>query len=82
MRHRVIMHEAVSIVAPPDVREEARQRLQEIAEALALIPANSAFWVSMRVSRMCLIVRGWSFLYELDDGRVHVTGVLRAPRPG
>jgi len=59
--------------APPAVREEARRRFEEIAETLGGIPAESAFWASTRVSRLCLVVEGWSFFYTLDDETLRVT---------
>lgn len=82
MRHRVIMVLPALVAAPEEVREEARSRFEQIAGALDGIPPDNAFWASARVSRLCLVVRGWSFFYELDDGTVRVTGVRRGPWPG
>jgi hypothetical protein len=64
--------------APKEVREEARARFEEIAEGLEGIPADSVFWESVRVSRLCLVVYGWSFYYTLDDETLRVTEVRAA----
>jgi len=61
--------------APKAVREEARERFEEIAEGLQGIPADSAFWESVRVSRLCLVVHGWSFYYSLEEETLRVTEV-------
>jgi len=76
------MVEPALIGAPADVRDEACSRFEQIVEGLAGIPADNVFWASVRVSRLCLVVRGWSFFYELDDGTLRVTGVRRGPWPG
>src|SRR5262249_55427515 len=54
MSHRVIMVEPAMAPAPEHVREQARQRFQEIAEGLSGILPDSPFWESVRVSRLCL----------------------------
>lgn len=82
MSHRVIMVQPAVAAAPREVQEEALARFQQIAEGLGGIPPDSVFWSSVRVSRLYLIVRGWSFSYELDDGTLRVTGVRRGPWPG
>jgi len=61
--------------APKAVRDEARLRFDEIAQGLDGIPTDSVFWASVRVSRLCLVVRGWSFFYTLDDETLRVTEV-------
>jgi len=53
---------------PVYVRQEARLRLEEISEGMEGIPPDSAFWASIRVSRLCVVVRGWSFFYTCDGG--------------
>jgi hypothetical protein len=73
--HRVIMVQPALRAAPKAVREEARERFEEIAEGLQGIPVDSAFWASVRVSRLCLVVRGWSFYYTLEDETLRVTEV-------
>lgn len=75
MGHRVIMVEPALRAAPRAVRDEARERFEEIAEGLQGIPADSAFWASVRVSRLCLVVRGWSFFYTLEDETLRVIEV-------
>jgi hypothetical protein len=82
LSHRVIMVQPAVAGAPREVQEEALSRFQQIAEGLAGIPPDSVFWASVRVSRLYLVVRGWSFSYELDDGTLRVTGVRRGPWPG
>ena len=78
MSHRVVMiHPSVAAV-PETVRDEARRRFAEIAEGVGGIPAESAFWHSVRVSRLCLVVGGWSFFYTLDDRTLRVTEVRAA----
>jgi hypothetical protein len=64
--------------APKDVREEARERFEEIAEGLQGISPDSVFWESVRVSRLCLVVRGWSFYYTLEDETLRVIEVRAA----
>jgi hypothetical protein len=67
-----------ALVAVPDpVREEAQRRFEEIAEGLSGIPPESPFWHSVRVSRLCLVVRGFSFYYTLDDETLRVTELRR-----
>jgi hypothetical protein len=61
--------------AAPAIREDARAQLQELADSLSGIPANSAFWDSMQVSRLCLVVRTWSFLYSFEGQTIHVNDV-------
>jgi hypothetical protein len=75
LAHRVIMVEPVLVAAPEYVRREARLRFEEIAEGVEGIPMDSAFWASVRVSRLCLVVRGWSFFYTLDNETLRVTEV-------
>jgi hypothetical protein len=60
---------------PVYILQEARLRFEEIAEGLEGIPQESAFWASVRVSRLCLVVRGWSFFYTLDGETLRVTEV-------
>jgi hypothetical protein len=67
----------VALVAPSDIYEEARARFEEIAEGLEGIPPISVFWDSVRVSRLCLVVRGWSFFYTIDGLTLRVTEVRR-----
>ncbi len=77
MSHRVIMVDPALAAAPGAVREEARRRFEEIAEGLSGIPLESPFWASTRVSRLCLVVEGWSFFYTLDDETLRVTELRR-----
>ena len=63
--------------APVDVREEAQARFDEIAAGVEGIAADSPFWRSADVSRLCLMVRGWSFFYTLDRRTLRVTEVRR-----
>ena len=60
-------------LVPDATREEAQRRFQEISEGLRDIPPGSPFWQSVRVSRLCLVVRGFSFFYTLDDETLRVT---------
>ena len=72
--------DAAALAPVPDpVRDEAQRRFEEIAEGLRDIPLGSPFWQSVRVSRLCLVVRGFSFYYTLDDETLRVTE-LRRPR--
>jgi hypothetical protein len=73
MSHRVIMVDPALAAAPKAVREEARRRFEEIAEGVGGIPADSAFWASVKVSRLCLVVSGWSFFYTLEGETLRVT---------
>ena len=75
MGHRVIMVQPALRAAPKTVRDEARERFEEIAEGLQGIPVDSPFWASVSVSRLCLVVRGWSFYYTLEDETLRVTEV-------
>jgi hypothetical protein len=77
LARRVIMQQPALDAAPEDVRTEARSRFDEIAAGLGGIPADSPFWASAQVSRLCLDVRGWSFFYTLDDRTLRVTEVRR-----
>jgi hypothetical protein len=77
MSHQVIMVDPALAPAPEAVRKEARLRFGEIAEGLAGIPADSPFWASVQVSRLCLVVSGWSFFYTLDEETLRVTEVRR-----
>jgi hypothetical protein len=78
MSHRVIMVEPAVAPVPEEVRERARQRFQEIAEGLDGIPPDSPFWASVQVSRLCLVVSGWTFFYTLDEETLRVTEVRRS----
>ena len=77
LTHRVIMDQRVLQAAPEYVKQEARLRFEEIADGVAGIDEDSAFWRSVRVSRLCLVVGEWSFYYVLDDETLRVTDVLR-----
>ena len=79
LTYRVVFAEA-ACVAPADVVEEARSILEDLLGSLALIPSDSVFWDSMRASRLCLVVRGWSFLYGFEGETLRVTEVRRAVR--
>jgi hypothetical protein len=63
--------------APVDVSEEARARFEEIADGFAGIPQDSVFWNSVRVTPLCLVVRGWSFFYSVDGETLRVVEVRR-----
>jgi hypothetical protein len=82
LHHRVVMVLPALAAAPLEVRDEAELRFEEIAGALDEIRPDNAFWASMRVSRLCLVVRGWSFFYELDDEDLRVIAAYRGRRPG
>jgi hypothetical protein len=58
---------------PADVRREAEKRLRRLADSLTGIPAQSPFWESLAVSRLCLVVEGWSLFYSFD-GKVLTVG--------
>ena len=75
MGRRVIIDDQVVEAAPVYVRQEARLRLEEISEGMEGILPDSAFWASIRVSRLCVVVRGWSFFYTCDAKRLRVTEV-------
>src|SRR5207248_8227258 len=64
LARRVVMP-AVLLKAPDAVCAEARLRLEEITLALEEIPSESPLWASVRVSRLCVVVRGWFFFYEI-----------------
>jgi hypothetical protein len=66
LTRRIIEFAPVALVAPSEIYEEARARFDEIAEGLEGIPPVSIFWESVRVSRLCLVVGGWSFYYTID----------------
>ena len=77
MAYRVVMLEPVMEATPVYIRQEARLRFEEIAEGVENIPADSAFWESVRVSRLCLVVRGWSFFYTFDGETLRVEEVRK-----
>lgn len=77
MTRRVVMSKPVLEAAPEYTKQEARLRFEEIAEGVGGIAADSAFWRSVRVSRLCLVVGDWSFFYVLDDETLRVTEVRR-----
>lgn len=77
MRHRVIMAESVLQAAPPYVRAEARLRFEEIADGVKDIPESSAFWQSVAVSQLYLVVHGWSFFYTFEGDKLRVTEVRK-----
>jgi hypothetical protein len=63
--------------APADVREKARARFQEVADELAGIPPDSVFWNSVRDTQLCLVVRGWSFFYSVDEETLSIVEVCK-----
>jgi len=71
------MSNPVLEAAPEYTKQEARLRFEEIAEGLEGIPTESAFWASVRVSRLCMIIHGWSFFYTLDAETLRVTEVRK-----
>ena len=75
MTRRIIEFAPSALVAPSEIYEEARSRFEEIVEGLEGIPTVSVFWDSVRVSRLCLVVRGWSFFYTIDGLTLRVTDV-------
>jgi hypothetical protein len=75
LTRRIIEFAPVALVAPSEIYEEARARFEEIAEGLEGIPPVSVFWESVRVSRLCLVVRGWSFYYTIDGLTLRVIEV-------
>jgi hypothetical protein len=77
MSHRVILDRRVLEGAPEYVKQEARLRFEEIAEGVGNIAPDSAFWASVRVSRLCLVVGDWSFYYILEDKTLRVTEARR-----
>ena len=77
MTHRVLIEQPALHEAPDAVLEEACTRFKEMASGLGRIPPESIFWASARVSRLCLVVQGWTFMYELDGQTLRVTEVRR-----
>ena len=77
MRRRVIISEPVLKAAPRYVCAEARIRFEEIAEGLKDVPAGSVFWQSLAVSRLCLVLHGWSFFYEFEGDALRVAEVCK-----
>ena len=77
MRHRVVIEQPALLETPEAILEEAASRFKEMASGLGRIPPESIFWASARVSRLCLIVQGWAFMYELDAETLRVTEVRR-----
>jgi hypothetical protein len=75
LTRRIIEFAPVALVAPSEIYEEARARFAEIAVGLEGIPQVSVFWESVRVSRLCLVVRSWSFYYTIDGLTLRVTEV-------
>ncbi len=75
--HRVIIAEPVLEAAPRYVCAEARIRFEDIAHALKDLPADSIFWKSLAVSRLCLVLHGWSFFYTFERGTLRVTDVCK-----
>lgn len=73
---RVVILGPVLEEAPQYVLEEARIRFEEIAEGVKDIPEDSAFWTSVRVSRLCLVVHGWSFFYTFEKNILRVIEVV------
>src|SRR5438445_7381108 len=51
---------------PPEVRDQLRSRLEEIARTLASLPSGGAVWDSLYESGMLLEVGGWRFQYRID----------------
>jgi hypothetical protein len=51
---------------PDDVRLEIERTMQQIAEAVTTIPPASAFWSSMKNSRLQIDVRGHRVVYRVD----------------
>ena len=77
MRRRVIISESVLKAAPRYVCAEARIRFEEIAEGLKDVPAGSVLWDSLAVSRLCLVLHGWSFFYGFEDDTLRVGEVCK-----
>jgi hypothetical protein len=74
---RVIIGPTVLQAVPEYIRREARIRFEEIAGAVSGIPEDSAFWKSARVSRLCLMVHGWSFFYTFENDTLRVTDACK-----
>jgi hypothetical protein len=77
LTRRIIEFSPEALTAPSDVHAEARARFEEIADGLEGIPPISVFWESVRVSRLCLMVRGWAFYYTLDGPTLRVIEVRK-----
>ncbi len=77
MAYRVVMLEPVMEATPVYIRQEARLRFEEIADGVQNIPPDSAFWASVRVSRLRLVVRGWAFFYTFDGETLRVEEVRK-----
>ncbi|TMA28731.1 MAG: hypothetical protein E6J78_04780 [Deltaproteobacteria bacterium] len=72
---RHIEFSPAALAAPEKIHLEARKRFAEIAEGLEGIPETSPFWESVRISRLCLVVRGWSFFYTVQGSTLLVVEV-------
>ena len=66
MGHRVIMVQPALRAAPKTVRDEARERFEEIAEGLQGIPVDSPFWISTKDSVLQIDVKKWRVVYRVD----------------
>ena len=75
MARSVIMAGPALAAVPQAICEEARRRFEEIAEGLEGIPADSAFWASVTISRLRVAVHGWSFFYDVDQDTLRVSEV-------
>jgi hypothetical protein len=64
-----------ALAVPDDILEEARVRFEEIATGLEGIPETSPFWDSVRISRLCLVVKGFSFFYSVQGSVLLVAEV-------
>ena len=62
---------------PAAIQARAEGQLREICEALQAVPRASPFWSSLDQSRLCLVVDGWSFFYEVDGRSLLVTQVAK-----
>jgi mRNA-degrading endonuclease RelE of RelBE toxin-antitoxin system len=57
---------------PPEVRDQLRSRLEEIARTLASLPSGGAVWDSLYESGMLLEVGGWRFQYRIDRDKQQI----------
>lgn len=64
-----------SIGLPPEVRDQLRSRLEEIAHTLARLPSRGAVWDSLYESGMLPEVGGWRFQYRIDRDKLQARAI-------
>jgi len=75
---QVVMCESTARV-PPEILQAVQQHVEEMAETVAQLEPESAFWDSLRESGLSVEVLGWRFKFSVQPDKLVLTEAEPVP---